>query len=347
MGANKSHGTRAPPAMARRGRISVACLLLLLAAGHGETAGSWRKCSTAFCSTVLLDPCRQWLGLGRPGLRKGVAAAAPGSMHPHHTGIATRFAATPRAGAARMSTEVEVRAAPLYYGGAGRFLRATDVLQNSIMAVQEVIEGKMLPELEQVREKLKPLQDELDMLQKKFEETENAVFGSQILPMEIKTRPYQAEIKIREEELGEAQEELKTLQELLMQSKARFQEYGVVDVGYSGWDSETVFPCKMRRSFGLSGKSDQEEEVKVTVSSGQDGAYEVTATWTTDMAGQPLIIGSDVDEEGDARGLTLSFATPDEGPPRLCGVAEWYGETKGDDVEKRREQLVKHLKMDG
>jgi hypothetical protein len=267
-------------------------------------------------------------------------------MHTHRTILTTRFAAKQRVSAVKMSSEVDVRAAPLYYGGLGRFLRATDILRDSISAVQAEIEGELRPELEMIKEKLKPLQDELEMLQKKYEETENSVFGSQILPVEIKTRPYKAEIKIREEELGEAEQELNVLQELLRESEARYQADGVIDVGYSGWDSSTVFPCKMQRSFGLGVRGDQ-DEVKVTVSSGKEGAYEVAATWTTDMIGQPLSISSDVDEEGDTRGLTLSFATPDEGPPRLCGVAEWYGETKGDDVEKRKELLVRHLRMDG
>lgn len=290
--------------------------------------------SMAFCRTMPLALSRAGAGRSVTQARPRIPVLAP--CLPRYSRASAGIAA------AMMAAEVEVRAAPLYYGGMGRFLRAPDVLRNYMEDMQDEIDEDLLPKLEALRSKLRPLQEELDRIQKSYDETENEVFGSQILPVEVKTRPYKAEILRREEELAEREAELAGITSLMEKSMAKYQANGVINVKYSGLGWDTLFPCKMKRSFGWGG----DDEVQLTVS-GKGNSYELLASWKTgDYAMQPVIVNSEVESDGNTRGLVLSFATPDEGPARLCAVAHWFGETKGDDVEKRRMELIKFLKMD-
>jgi hypothetical protein len=78
----------------------------------------------------------------------------------------------------------------------------------------------------------------------------------------------------------------------------------------------------------------------------QDGKYKIAAKWMTRMPDQPVVVDVHHSKDGDTRGLLISFGTPDEGPKRLCAVAEWYGETKSNEIDEKHKKLISHVRMD-
>jgi hypothetical protein len=126
------------------------------------------------------------------------------------------------------------------------------------------------------------------------------------------------------------------------ESVSKYTAEGTVVVEYAGF-GERKFSTEMQRSFGLG--RNQKEEVDITISA-VENSYKIEAKWQTRMPDQPVVVDIHHSKDGSIRGLLFSFGTQDEGPTRLCAVAEWYGEAKGKEVEEKQDQMLKYLRMD-
>jgi hypothetical protein len=242
----------------------------------------------------------------------------------------------------RASSETyQIRKESISAGGCGEFLRAAKILD--IMIEEEKLKLKnLMPDLESLMERLAPQETALLELRQKFEETENAIFGSQIRPLEIRLKPLQ-EMREQQEFAVESQKEyiseLLELRDEAVSSFDSFKSEGQSEVFYAGFNR--TWTVDANRSFALGPDGESEFVLAAT-----KGGFEITAKWLSDKAEQPLLVESYLRTGGLLHGIVVSFATPEEGPKRLCAVSEWFGDVKSVDVSQRIEQLLLWLKMD-
>ena len=241
-----------------------------------------------------------------------------------------------------LSLNHQIRKESIGVGGYGEFLRSARVLEMMIEDEEVELETDLLPALESVVERLAPQEKMLDELKRKFEETENAIYGVQIRPLEIRMQPLQ-EMKEQQEMAVLSQKDyiadLVELRDEALSSLQRFKNDGRCDVFYSGFSR--TWSVDANRSFAL-GPDGESEFVLALVKEG----FEMTAKWLPENNEQPLLVENHMKQDGLNHGIVVSFATPEEGPKRLCAVSEWFGDVKSSDVTSRTKQLLTWLKMD-
>jgi hypothetical protein len=241
------------------------------------------------------------------------------------------------------STNHRIREVTTDVGGSGLFLRSPKFLEMIIDEETKELEIDLLPPLESLLERLAPQEQSLSDLKRKYEETENEIFGSQIRPLEIRLQPLQ---QMKEEQeyavLSQRQyiEELTELRDQAIESHQRHQSEGRADVFYSGFNR--TWSVDMNRNFALG----PDGEAEFSLAPKKNGGFEIVTKWANRNSEQPLLIEGQMKQDGACCGLIISFATPEEGPKRLCAVCEWSGDVKSDDVSARTQQLLNWLRLD-
>ncbi len=237
----------------------------------------------------------------------------------------------------------QIREETIDVGGSGLFLRAPRFLDMMIDDETTELETYLVPPLETLLERLAPEEASLSRLKEKYEETENEIFGSQIRPLEIRLQPLQ-EMKEEQEYAVLSQKqhiaELTELRDAAIESYQRQKAEGRAEVFYSGFNR--TWSVDMNRNFALG----PNVEAEFSLAQRKDGGFEITTKWTTRNAEQPLLVEGQLKQDGACHGLVISFATPEEGPKRLCAVCEWLGDVKSEDVSIRTQQLLDWLSLD-
>ena len=191
------------------------------------------------------------------------------------------------------------------------------------------------------------MQVKLAEAKKKYEETENEVFGSQIRPLEVKLRPLLEQQELLEKDKARGEKTMAAIREALERSKERFTADGVHAVFLSGFDK--TIQVQAGRKVGIMTDSEISWELSGSASDGLSlgGKWKPSAQFPE----QPLVVdmhGLAPDFSGlSQQALVLSLAPPDEGVKKLCAVAEWKGALNAADVTERLEQLMIKCYMDG
>ena len=243
----------------------------------------------------------------------------------------------------RPSMSHRIRQEPVSVGGCGEFLRSAEILKLMIEKEQEELERILLPALKSLTDRLAPQEAKLEELKQKYQETENAVFGSQIRPLEILIQPLQ-EMK-EEQEFAvflqqEYIQELTEQREEAISSLDSFRSKGRGEVFYSGYNRTWSVDANKSFALGPDGESD------FLLAQTKNGGIEVLTKWQPTNLEQPLLIENHLKADRECHGVVVSFASPEEGPKQLCAVSEWFGDVKLEDVLSRREQLISWIKMD-
>jgi hypothetical protein len=229
----------------------------------------------------------------------------------------------------------EIRSAPPSVGGFGRFMGNLDLLRESLDEQIEFVKEKLQVPYDELQSQIQPKEEQLADLRRKFEETENNIFGSQILPIEVKLAPLLKKRDLIAKDLAYCKGAMEFWESHYAEALALRQESGEADVWLSGRDCYVT--VEVGRSFAL----DSAAEAALEVSGKAGGELTVQAQWPTARAAQPVL----VDERAGGARLVVSFAAPEEGYRKLCAVAEWTGETKADDVRRRKRALLVALNM--
>lgn len=231
----------------------------------------------------------------------------------------------------------EIRIAPASVGGVGRFPRSPELLMDELERQRSMTAELLQEPYDKLVEQIGPKEAKLAELRQKFDETDNTIFSSQILPIEVKLRPLVRDRDELEEDLEYANGAINYWAGMHEEAMAKRQESGEADVWLSGRD--TYVTIEVGRSFALG----PAPEASLEVSGQEGGVLEVQAQWKTERAEQTVL----VDERAGGSRIVVSFVSPEEGLKKLCAVAEWNGETKADDVRKRKQDLLTALNMDG
>ena len=287
----------------------------------------------------------------KPALKPAVCASkGKGWWHAHARAIPFSLCANMK-GAAQDIVEAnaghEIRRASIRVAGLGRpFLRSRDVLQLLYETRQEQFEELILQPLDEVTKQIMPMQAQLADAKKRYDETENEIFGSQIRPLEVKMKPLLEQQAVLEKDKSRGDKTMAAILEALERSKERLATNGVHDVVLAGFDK--TIKVQAGRKVGMS----EDSEISWQIS-GKGDALSIGGKWkpNSQFPEQPMVVdvhGLSPDFSGLRRqAVVLSFAPPDEGVKKLCAVAEWKGAITAEDVTARLEQLMIKCYMDG
>ena len=287
-------------------QIFVAEMVLLLLHARASTP------ATAFISTPAIST---------PALKRQLATVTRlnmprSAMHTKERRQSRRERITLSAGMQGISVDVvekgsgyEIRKASLRVGGLGRsFLRSRDILQALYDERQGQFDREILQPLDNLLKEIAPMEQQLAEAKKKYDETENEVFGSQIRPLEVKLKPLLERRTLMLKDKLHGESVMTAIGDCIARSKELFVSQGVTNVLVGGL--ENPIQVEAGRKIGMS----QDSEISWQLTASDKEGISLQGKWPQaaqlKLPDQPLVVdlhGVSTFTGGDREGLVVSL----------------------------------------
>jgi hypothetical protein len=203
----------------------------------------------------------------------------------------------------------EIRKASLRVGGLGRsFLRSRDILQALYDERQGQFDREILQPLDNLLKEMAPMEQQLAEAKKKYDETENEVFGSQIRPLEVKLKPLLERRAVMLKDKLHGESVMAAIGDCIARSKDLYVSQGVTDVLVGGL--ENPIQVEAGRQIGMS----QDSEISWQLTASDKEGISLQGKWPPaaqlKLPDQPLVVdlhGVSTFTGGDREGLVVSL----------------------------------------
>jgi hypothetical protein len=203
----------------------------------------------------------------------------------------------------------EIRKASLRVGGLGRsFLRSRDILQALYDERQGQFDREIIQPLNNLLKEIAPMEQQLAEAKKKYDETENEVFGSQIRPLEVKLKPLLERRTLMLKDKLHGESVMAAIGDCIARSKELFVSQGVTDVLVGGL--ENPIQVEAGRQIGMS----QDSEISWQLTASEKEGICLQGKWPPaaqlKLPDQPLVVdlhGVSTFTGGDREGLVVSL----------------------------------------